>query len=298
MTDTPLKDLIIRTAMVRQPGMGYIYAADPCKEAEEIPHAISFKYQDGKFSRGDSNYDAHSVALISKPGPGLIVVSGAGYYSALMATGTSTGDIFDDSHPKPEKPRTSGIRSVSTIAGSAFAVGLRGIVYRFDGPKQWSRIDAGLPETFNGQAINGFNEEDIYAVGREGAIWRFDGAQWQRCDAPTSVTLTSVLCAPDNVVYVAGHRGVMLKGREDTWDVIEQEEVVDDIWDLEWFLGELYVSTLSNLYRLKENRLVPVDFGDDRPRSFYQLSTNGDVLWANGEFDLMSFDGQQWSRIV
>ena len=87
MTSLPLKGLIMRTAVARLPGLGYIYAADPKKEAEEIPHAITFKYKDGTFTRGEANYDAHSLTLVSQPEFGLIAVSGAGYYSAIMSVG-------------------------------------------------------------------------------------------------------------------------------------------------------------------------------------------------------------------
>lgn len=298
MPDTPLNGLIMRTAVVRLPGLGYIYAADPKKEADEIPHAITFKYKDGTFTRGEANYDAHSLAIVSQPELGLIAISGSGYYSAIMASGTSTGDIFDDSTPAPKEPRMGGIRCVAAINGQAFAVGLRGMVYRFDGPKRWIRIDDGLPDTFNAQAIHGFSNTEIYAVGRDGAIWLFDGHHWHPCESPTSVTLTSVKCAPDGTVYIAGHHGVLLQGRKDIWSVIDQTVVSDNIWDLEWFIDALYVSTLSNIYRLKQSQLEPVNFGDDAPASCYQLSASDDVMWSNGEFDLMSFDGIEWTRIV
>ncbi|MGK8436478.1 WD40/YVTN/BNR-like repeat-containing protein [Ectopseudomonas hydrolytica] len=298
MPKKPLDGLIIRTAVARIPGAGYIYAADPQKEAEDIPHAIILKLKDGELIRTEANYDAHSLAIVSQPGPGLIDVSGPGYYSAIMASGTSSGDIFDDSKPAPQTPRTGGIRSVAAVAGRAFAVGLRGMVYRFDGPKNWARIDDGLPDTFNAQAIHGFSETDIYVVGREGQIWSYDGRSWHHCESPTSVTLTAVKCAPNGLVYAAGHRGVLLQGRNDQWDIIDHAETTDDIWDLEWFMDHLYASTMSNVYRLNDAQLQPVNFGEDSPKSCYQLSVGEGVMWSNGEFDLMSFDGLQWSRIV
>lgn len=112
------------------------------------------------------------------------------------------------------------------------------------------------------------------------------------------MTLTSIKCAPNGIAYIAGHRGVLLQGRNDMWSVVDQTETSDDIWDLEWFIDALYVSTMSNVYRLKQSQLEPVDFGDDRPKSCYQLSAGKDVMWSNGEFDLMSFDGIEWTRIV
>ncbi|MNR67130.1 hypothetical protein D3C85_1909650 [compost metagenome] len=63
-------------------------------------------------------------------------------------------------------------------------------------------------------------------------------------------------------------------------------------------MDHLYVSTMANVYHLKNDQLEPVNFGDDRPNSCYQLSAAEGVMWSNGEFDLMSFDGTQWRRIV
>jgi hypothetical protein len=107
-----------------------------------------------------------------------------------------------------------------------------------------------------------------------------------------------VKCAGDGKVYLAGHGGMLIQGRGDLWEIIPQEATQDDIWDIEWFNGELYVSTMHTVYRLTGERLDVVNFGDDAPKSCYQLSSANGVMWSNGEFDIMSFDGQKWSRIV
>lgn len=298
MTQNPLSGLVIRTAIVRRAGLGYIYASDPKKEAEDVPHTIIFKYKEGRFERGDNNYNAHSICGISRPQPGLIDVSGAGYYTVNSAAGVEVADIFENSLPPPTKPRTGGIRGVAEVGGQAFAVGLRGIVYRYDGPKNWRRIDEGLPASFDGQAIHGFAADDLYAVGREGQIWHFDGSNWRAEDSPTSTTLTCVTCAPNGKVYAAGHRGVLVEGHAGTWRVVDTEVPVDNIWDVEWFAEKLYVSTMGDVYTLGELGFSAVDFGADRPKSCYQLSSANGVLWSNGEFDLMLFDGINWKRIV
>jgi hypothetical protein len=298
MPNSLLVGLVIRTAAARRPGLGFIYAADPKREANEEPHAVTFRYNDGVFTKGEANFDAHSLTVVTQPEPGLVAVSGAGYYSANTAKGTTTGDIFEDSTPRPPQPRTTGIRSAATVEGRAYAIGLRGMVYRFEGSKRWTRIDDGLPNSFDGQAIHGFSGNEIYAVGRKGQMWRFDGQTWIRLELPTSVTLTCVMCAGDGNVYVGGHHGVLLRGRGDAWGLIEQPQVTETIWDVEWFRERLYVSTMTNVYYLSDANLVAVDFGPDRPRSCYQLSAGEGVLWSNGEFDIMSFDGAAWTRVV
>jgi len=298
MKTSPLSGLVIRTAIVRRPDLGFIYACDPKLEAEEVPHTIIFKWKAGTFIKGDCEYDAHTVCAIEKPEPSLVDASGPGFYTINARSGKITSDIFQDSQPPPKKRRIGGIRSVAEIQGKAYAVGLRGMVYRLDKVRLWQRIDEGLPETFNIQASHGFQSSDIYAVGRFGQLWQYNGEAWRHRELPTNVNLTSVKCAEDGNVYVAGHAGVLLRGRLDKWDVIDHKATNDDIWDVEWFDGKLFVSTFKNVYRLNGKDLEPINFGTDKPKSCYQLSAANGVMWSNGEFDVMSFDGRTWTRVV
>ena len=285
MSKSPFVGLVIRTAAVRRHDLGFIYACDPAKEREEIPHAIIFKWKAGVFERGECEYDAHTICVIEVPESGLVDASGAGYYSINTRNVITTVVLFENSHPPSKKRRIGGIRSISEIAGKAYAVGLRGMVYRLDRLNAWTRIDDGLPDTFDVQAIHGFGEADLYAVGRNGDLWQFDGKQWIKRQLPTNMNLTSVKCAGDGKVYVAGHRGILIEGRSDQWENIEHQATGDDIWDIEWFEGQTYLSTMKEVYQLNNGGLNPVDFGKDRPKSCYQLSTAPGVMWSNGEHD-------------
>jgi hypothetical protein len=293
-----MKGLVIRSAAVRLPDVGYIYACDPEKEKEDVPHTVVFRWSSKGVQKADRNYNAHSVCVIEQPDLGYVDVSGQGYYTINIKSGATSADIFETSEPRPAKRRLGGIRSVAEIAKKAYAVGLRGMVYRLDQVKKWTRLDEGLPDTFEGQAIHGFGESDIYAVGREGQLWQFDGKKWTRRELPTNVNLTAVKCAGDGKVYVAGHGGLLLRGRDDVWEEITHEAMDDDVWDVEWFDGSVYVSTMHAVYRLDKNALNKVDFGADAPKSCYQLSAAPGVMWSNGEFDIMSFDGKRWTRVV
>jgi hypothetical protein len=294
----PFKGLILRSAAVRLPDVGYVLAADPKKEKEDEPHAVVARWRDGAFNLGTRNYNAHSLCVVSKPDIGFVDVSGQGYYAATLVSGMTLGDILEQSSPPPKKKRTASFRAVAAIDGKAYAVGLRGLVYRFDEVGRWSRIDDGLPETFNVQAIDGFSDLDLYAVGRQGMVWHFDGQAWSECDLPMSQNLTAVKCAGDGKVYIGGHGGLLVRGRANAWEVVEHRETEDDFWDIEWFERKLYVSTMKGVYWLKGDSLTRVDFGDDPPKSCYQLSAAKNVMWSNGEFDIMSFDGKTWSRVV
>ncbi len=295
---SPWAGLVIRTAAVRLPDVGYIFACDPKKEQDDIPHAYVFRWTPNGVQQGDRNYNAHSICVIEHPDLGYVDVSGQGYYSVNTRAGLTSGDILELSQPPSKKQRTASFRSVAEIAGKAYAVGLRGMVYRLDDLRRWTRMDDGLPDTFNVQAIHGFDASEIYAVGRDGDLWQFDGKGWIQRELPTNMNLTSVKCAGDGSVYVTGHGGLLIRGRGDIWNAIRQEQTVDDIWDAEWFEGNAYVSTMRAVYRVADGELEPVDFGKDAPRSCYQLSAAKGVMWSNGEFDIMSYDGSAWTRVV
>jgi hypothetical protein len=278
--------------------LGFIYAGDPKKEEKEIPHTVTFMWEAGVFDRGECNYNAHTACIIKYPEPGLVDASEPGYYSVNTENGMTSGDIFVKSQPPSKKRRVRGIRSVSEIDGKAYAVGFAGMVYRLDKLNGWTRIDDGLPESFEIEAIHGFEASELYATGDDGELWHNDGKKWTKLDLPTNENLNTVKCAGNGKVYLAGDGGVLICGRKDEWEVIEHEQTDDDIWDLEWFGGQLYVSTMDDVYRLKKERLERVDFGDDPPKSCYQLSAGKDVLWSSGEYDIMSFNGKKWTRIV
>jgi hypothetical protein len=256
-------------------------------------------WADGMFETAECNYDVSSVCYITDPDDALVDISEAGYYSVYGEDDTHTDDLFTNSEPPPKTRRSRGIRSVSEIDRKAYAIGIRGMVYRLEKPSLWRRIDEGLPETFDGQAIHGFKANEIYAVGMGGQLWHYDGEKWRQRELPTNQNLTCVKCAGDGAVYIGGHDGVLFRGRLDQWVALHHEETIDeDVWDLEWFDGALYVSTIDSVFRLKKTTFERIDFGTQKVNSCYQLSAAEGVLWSSGEFDVMSFDGKRWTRVV
>lgn len=290
--------LVFRTAIPYWSQCGMIYACDPRRERRQEPHAYVFLWDKGQIERGDCNYDAHSVCRIAKPGDGTVDVSEAGYYTADADSARVTQDIFASSAPKPKERRARGIRSVHEIAGVAHAIGFRGMVYRLDAIGLWTRIDDGLPSEFDGEALHGFGLNDVYAVGARGNVWHFDGKSWDRQDIPTNGPLNAVKCTPDGTVYIAGANGTLLRGRRDEWSMVGHGDMADDIWDIEHFAGQLFLSTLDGVFTLEGDHLRRVNFGRYTPRTTYQLSAVDDVLWSNGERDVMEFDGKRWTRII
>ncbi len=54
---------------------------------------------------------------------------------------------------------------------------------------------------------------------------------------------------------------LFLKGRDNNWEIIEQELTTQDFWGLEWFNDRLYIATTTSLYELENNELRLVNFG-------------------------------------
>src|SRR5262245_42566851 len=147
MTEQSIKDLSIRSGVVWQGDIGYLLACDPELE-EEKPHAKLFRWHRGAFADTWVSFNAHSICRITVPELALVFLSGQGSYAINSQTMT-TGNIFNNSRPAPKEPRYGSIRSVAEIDGKAYAVGLRGTVYRLDELTAWTRIDDTLAPTFD-----------------------------------------------------------------------------------------------------------------------------------------------------
>ncbi|MDI5933172.1 hypothetical protein [Halomonas kalidii] len=292
-----LVGLVIRTAAVSRANTGYIYAGDLVKEGENIPYTRTLAWVNGRIEEGECNYDAHSVCIVDEPERALVDVSEDGFFGVVTKGGNVTGDIFETSAPRPSERRVHGIESVCEVAGKAYAVGLGGVVYRMDKVGAWTRIDEGLPGYVNLAAISGFGDKELYVVGENGEVWSFDGVVWRKIDVPTNRNLLCVKCGADGVVYIGGKGGVTIRGSGHQWGGFCDGDIEDDIWDLEWFGGELFASTMKNVYRYGGSGFQIEDFGEEGV-SCYQLSASGDVMWSNGERDVMQYDGSHWTRIV
>ena len=294
---SPLASLVIRTAAVRSPELGFILACDPKQIALDTDHTIAFRWKAGNFNSGSAKYNAIALSIVEKPEYGVVKISSGGVYSMETVSGIVVSNVFRDATPARSSKRYGDLRTIRTIDQRAYVAGFEGMVYRLDGPKRWIRIDEGLPESFDIEDVAGFNDDELYAVGFRGEAWIRLKQMWEPLNIGVNKVLSTVHCTADGNVFIAGHQGLLVRGRFTKWEVLPQE-INEDIWDLAWFNGQLYASTLFGLFRLVNDQLEPVDFGVDKPQTTQRLSIAPGILWSIGSNDLMSFDGQRWTRIV
>lgn len=300
MTKHPdLQGMSIRSAVVRSPGSGLILGAVRALADKDKPHTAILRLADGAFVRTDVDFSAHSCCAISTPEEGFVALSATGRYLVDTPRGQHQGNIFDEGSPPPDRIQYGDFRCVAEIGGVAHAVGLGGMAYRMEAPGRWTRIDSGLPDSFNAETIHGFTGSELYAAGFRGQIWRRDDRNWLPVEMPTNIPFNVIRCMPDARCYAGGKRGLLATGRGSSWELIEDDELDASIWGLAWFQDELWISTMEGVFVRRNGALVPVSIEDaGEPVSTYLLSAAPDVLWSVGEFDLMAFDGKTWTRVA
>lgn len=286
------------TGAVRFNDLAYVSTLDDSIEPR-IEHSHFYTWDQGVWGyAGGNHWPTASMTVSLYPLQQMLAISPYGDVRLL-----GSGQQSEEKISTPEgNPIDRGhLRQVRTIGQRTFAVGMGRQVYRRDGADHWTCLDQtirpAIGETKGFESIDGFDENDLYAVGWDGEIWHCNGQQWSQKESPTNLLLTRVLCAGDGQVYASGRRGLLIVGRSDAWQPIEQEDVTSDIWDLAWYDGKLYLSTMRGLYTLQGGSLVEVDFGDDTPATCYHLSVADGVMWSFGAKDIMAFDGNTWTRI-
>ena len=283
-------NLYVRGA-ARYHDLVYLALKDRKLDRKSVAHTRLVSIDGGEVATvKDLNWAAAGICVVKKPTEKLIAVSEEGAIFTYVGGSATIEEII---------PRPFQLRFCGAIAGVAYACGMKRQVYARRDEGRWTPMHApeGDGKKVAGfEAIAGVDSEDIYAVGWEGEIWQFAKNRWIQRASPANVVLTGACCAPDGNVYVCGQNGILMKGRDDDWDVLEQEEIEDDFWDIRWFNGRLYVASMSALYVLDGGQLMPVDFGEDGPRSFYKLTDADGILWSVGQENLFSYDGRKWTR--
>jgi hypothetical protein len=295
---------------VRSRTLTYLAMVGDESAENRIPGTSFVLWNGGKWQDcGDPEWNLAGIAVAKQPLEQMIAV---GEWGEVLCVGS--GDEHDEhvmlgqraSDPKGPKDRGQ-LRGVRRIGSRIYVVGMDRQAYRREGTKRWQPFgppgwrEQGLPpptaaDVKGFEAIDGFSETDLYAVGWDGEIWNHDGRNWRQLPSPTNMVLTDVCCAGDGMVYTCGREGLLLKGRNQSWQILDLGEMNQDIWSLAWFNDQLYLSTMYRLFKLEGDKLAAVDTGNEDPKTCYRLSVGDGVLWSIGAKDVLTFDGKTWTR--
>jgi hypothetical protein len=261
----------------------YIYVTDKKTWMhQEIEHEIvSIAYQKirGKFK----------WYLLSKRG---IVVEGTS--SGLSETkikGAGTG------------PGLYGyVSHIKEISGELYVCGMCRQVYK-KSKQTWISISSDILDSVDSvkscfEGIDGTSAKNIYAVGWGGEIFHFDGRKWSKCDSPTNIDLNAIRCVEEDTVYICGSDGVFLRGSKNSWDVIQDEDIVEDFWGIEVYKGTPYIASRNEIFKFDGTNLVQIDTKLKPAPDSGTLHANNKILWSFGNNDLTFYDGKRWKRVI
>ena len=296
---------------VRRDSMFYLSLISDETAKLRVPDAQFVMWNQGDWlDGGERDWNLAGLAVAKQPLEQMIAV---GEWGDVLCAGS--GDVHDEQvtsgqrDPAAKGPKDRGpLRGVRRIGSRIYVVGMDRQAYRREGSSRWQSFgppgwrEQGRPapkvsEVTGFEAVDGFSESDVYAVGYHGEIWHYDGRKWRQLPSPTNLVLTDVCCAGDGTVYACGREGLLLKGRDQKWEVIDPPGTPQDLWSLAWFDGRLYLSTFYALYTLHKNALEPVDTGAEQAKTFHRLSADDGVLLSAGAKDVLVFDGKAWTRI-
>lgn len=285
---------------------GFFYFA---KEVDDLvkddqPNSSFFRFRDvdaqaqfRKF-RESVGWPTISMAMIDmKEGRVVIALSPYGDYWELESI-TTKQDVGKIASFK------GNLRRLAAVDGKFLACGMDRTALRRTKTGLWTSFGPGPlkedPEVVGFEDIDGYSATELYAVGWGGEIWWYDGKKWRRVDSPTSAILTSMTCAPDGMVYVVGHDGVMLRGRQDQWELIETGRA-ENLKDVAHLNAKIYVCTDFALFTLQESGLVAeTDFAPagDRPATCLHLLESSGELVSLGTKDVFVKRDAAWQRLV
>ena len=194
------------------------------------------------------------------------------------------------------------VNKIANIAGKLYVCGYGRQVYKQENNK-WIHIDKGMilpPGTLGKslQSIDGFSTNDIYAVGLDGEIWHYDGKQWHAIQSPTNQHLHEVCCCANGWVYACGGGGVVLKGRDGKWEIIENKIFLqENIWGLAYFRNNIYVAACGGIAIIENNKLKLIDTGIKNIVGG-KLRAGAEKLYYIEGDHIYEFDGTKWEEMI
>ncbi len=211
----------------------------------------------------------------------------------------------DESEEKIAKKRTFISYAKCIADGYAYAVGHARNVYMRQAKNRWIALHSKAMALKNGedpgdigfQSIDGFSDTDIYACGGIGDLWHYDGKVWHSIDVGTNANLENICCAPDGKTYITTNANVMVIGRNDRWDIVDQDVGDFILEEMVHFNGKIYVSSLEKIFEIKDSLLVETDLKLPKMDSYAHIAAGGGILVVAGIHCASMYNGKSWSRL-
>jgi hypothetical protein len=296
-------DIGYLTGIVTDAGVVAIIAASEEMENKEMPHGFLAILKDKTWSIFLEDMDIISITA----GKGSLARH-VGYLATdgRLAINEPTGARNEHVHKGKNGPGKLRPMSEIRVIGDYFiAVGMRRQVYRRKLLKgTWARFDEGVLldekslEIAGFLSVDGANNNELYAVGYQGEIWLRTAKEWQPLKSPVTTRLECVRCGADGSVLICGENGVVLKGNQKQWQLVDAKGISNTLKSAAQFKGQWYVADEEGgLYIIKEDGIyIEPEFAKLKATTG-SLSSTDTALLSVGETDIVLFDGKKWTRL-
>lgn len=284
------------------------------RESNELPIRLLY-YVPKKMENGDYGTSTWSHNI------DVIYISDDGT-SWIVTTPNFNIDEIDnktDWYPIPHNEKGQLAKGIVNISGDVYAYGMVRSVFKRTGVKQWKNITSRekhpilatdtkdskvrfIGDRVGFSALDGFNQNDIYAGGNKGDCWHYDGKNWERNDLPINSDISSIICAPSGEVYISSRLGPVLIGRNNTWEIIDKYK---NITHSVWFKKRIYlVSHDGRIYTHNEGdkTLTEASFKTKYPEYMHHLiqgiASCDECLVIYTEVQVYAYDGENWHEII
>ena len=265
---------------------------------QRVQHSVSLIHERGGWSFVTDEpvlpWITAAITKMPRPSRAVVIVGWAGQVLVVEDGRSRREGIL-----RKDRLAVSVLRAAAAIGTGVYAAGMSRQVYQRTDRGAWIEIDHPVVNTtrefgtgFN--AIDGFDDSEIYAGGTNGELWSYDGKTWHPIDSPVNVHLHSLCCAADGNVYVGGREGLLLRGRHDYWEVVDIG-IDSPIWDVHAFGDDVYLIANGEIYRYVHGATSPVELVLPKGE-FLKLSSADSTLWAFGRKKIVRFDGSAWSE--
>ncbi|MCU7905711.1 MAG: hypothetical protein KZQ76_07570 [Candidatus Thiodiazotropha sp. (ex Epidulcina cf. delphinae)] len=165
----------------------------------------------------------------------------------------------------------------------------------------WKRYDHGLRsyDSPDFQDIGGSGVKEIYGVGLDGEVRMFNGINWRKIDIPTNQHILCIGSYSADEYFLAGYNGLILKGRDDLWEVKGEMEDDKRYWDCARHYDRMYFVHSKGIDCLDGDELEHLDIQIPGEKlTFHRLFSGENYLWSIGEQHILMFDGRAWKEFT
>ena len=225
-----------------------------------------------------------------------------GKYGQVLV-GTKTGFLMEDIGTSVLQGELPGaVRSVSTVTGEAYAVGMAREVFVRSPNGSWVQRREGLPSYDPRYPGVGFNavtsdaQSKALVAGWSGEVYRLE-PPWQPIEMPTNLAFFAATTSAEHGVVLVGQVGTLVTGGANAWKAQDYVGPHPDWRAVVEFQGCLFLSDGETLFRYEDGSVKQVLFGTVPVPSISLTSCSDVLITISQNAAWVTSDAVEWQKI-